>query len=91
MDKNTSSKSGRTAATTTSKRIKNTFVPSCRSRYFTPATLFAACRYGFPFEDLPEEGKRMVLEYIKEYDKGCTKPGEMVDLPPLPSGPGITV
>ena len=75
----------------TSKRIKNTFAPDCDNKYFTPVTLFAACKYGFPFEELPEEGKRMVLEYIKEYNDRCTKPGEKVDLPPLPSGRGVIV
>ena len=84
MDKNTSSQSDQTASTSTSKRIKNTFSPNCRNEYFTPVTLFAECKYGFPFEKLPEEGKKMVLEYIDEYDKKCTKPGEKIKFPPPP-------
>ena len=89
MDGNTPSKSGRTAATTTSKRIKNTFAPSCRCEYFTPATLFAECKYGLPFEDLPEEAKRMVEEYSDEFYKKCTKPGPKTKFPP--PGPGVTM
>ncbi|RNJ77221.1 MAG: hypothetical protein EB829_07025 [Nitrosopumilus sp. H8] len=86
MDKNTSSKSGQTG---TPKQIKNTFAPNCRNEYFVPATLFSLCRYGFQFEKLPEEGK-MLLEYIKEYDKKCSKPGDKVVFPP-PPGPHVIV
>ncbi|RNJ75212.1 MAG: hypothetical protein EB830_06470 [Nitrosopumilus sp. H13] len=78
MDKNTSSKSGQTG---TPKQIKNTFAPRCRNEYFVPATLFSLCRYVFPFEKLPEEGKKMLLEYIKEYDKKCSKSGDKVVFP----------
>ncbi len=56
--------------------ITNTFVPNWKNTYFTPATLFGACRYGVPFDNLPEEGKEMVRAYEKEYLKRCTKPGD---------------
>ncbi len=52
--------------------IKNTFAENCENEYFTPAELFCLRRYGFPFDDLPEEGKQMVLEYEKEYSKKRT-------------------
>ncbi|RNJ80465.1 MAG: hypothetical protein D9C04_01295 [Nitrosopumilus sp. B06] len=91
MDKNISSKSNQTATSSTPKRIKNTFSSNCRNEYFTPGSLFAECKYGFPFEDLPEEGKKMVLEYSREYAKRCTKTGDKVEFLPLPSGPGIIV
>ena len=91
MGKRASSKSGRTAATGTSGRIKNTFAPRCRNGYFTPATLFSLCKYGFPFEELPEEAREMVLEYSKEYAKRCTRAGDKVHFPPLPMGPGIRI
>ncbi|CAI9832362.1 conserved hypothetical protein [Nitrosopumilaceae archaeon] len=86
MDKRGSSQSGQTATTDSSKRIKNTF-SSADNEYFTPETLFALCKYGFPFEKLPEEGKEMVIEYCKEYDKRCThSDGEIkiasLDVPP---------
>ncbi|RNJ79837.1 MAG: hypothetical protein D9C04_03495 [Nitrosopumilus sp. B06] len=63
------------------KRIKNTFVPNCDNEYFVPATLFSLCKYGFPFEELPEEAKKMLLEYEEEYYKRCTKPGEKAKFP----------
>ncbi|RNJ77452.1 MAG: hypothetical protein D9C04_01505 [Nitrosopumilus sp. B06] len=84
MDKDSSSQSNQTAAANTSKQIKNTFAPNCDNEYFTSGSLFAECKYGFPFEKLPEEGKKMVLEYIDEYDKRCTKPGEKIKFPPPP-------
>ncbi|CAI9832372.1 MAG: hypothetical protein MPI95_03930 [Nitrosopumilus sp.] len=70
----------------TPKRIKNTF-SRAENEYFTPATLFSLCRYGFPFEKLPEEAKEMLMEYCKEYDKRCThSDGEIkiasLDVPP---------
>ncbi|RNJ75980.1 MAG: hypothetical protein EB828_03825 [Nitrosopumilus sp. D6] len=83
----TSSQSGQTAATSTSKRIKNTFAPNCRNEYFEPGALFYLCKYGFPFEKLPEEGKKMVREYTKEYDKRCLKPGEKQKFPSPMFGP----
>ncbi|RNJ75173.1 MAG: hypothetical protein EB828_05635 [Nitrosopumilus sp. D6] len=89
MDKNASSQSGQMAATSTSKRIKNTFAPNCRNEYFTPVTLFAACKYGLSFEKLPEEGKKMVLEYSREYAKTCTRTGDKVEFPPLSSGSDV--
>ena len=55
----------------TSKRIKNTFSRS-ENECFTPATLCALCRYGFPVEKRPEEAKERVMEDCKEYDKRCT-------------------
>ncbi|RNJ76328.1 MAG: hypothetical protein EB828_03075 [Nitrosopumilus sp. D6] len=91
MDKNTSSKSNQTAATSTSKQIKNTFAPNCDNEYFVPATLFSLCKYGFPFEKLPEEGKKMVLEFSEEYSKTCTRAGDKVTFPPPPSGPDVIV
>ncbi|CAI9832376.1 MAG: hypothetical protein MPI95_03945 [Nitrosopumilus sp.] len=86
MDKSGSSQSGQTAATSTSKRIKNTFSRS-KNEYFTPATLFSLCKYGFPFEKLPEEAKEMVLEYSKYHASRCThSDGEIkiasLDVPP---------
>ncbi|RNJ78543.1 MAG: hypothetical protein EB830_00060 [Nitrosopumilus sp. H13] len=88
MDKNTFSKSDRTTPAT-SKRIKNTFVSDCNNEYFVPATLHSLCRYGFPFDEIPEEAKKMVLEFSEEYYKRCTKPGDKVEMPPFPTGPGI--
>ena len=86
MDKRGSSQSGQTAATSTSKRIKNTFSRS-KNEYFTPATLFSLCRYGFPFERLPEEAKEMVREYSRYHASRCThSDGEIkiasLDVPP---------
>ncbi len=79
MSKNTPSKSTRTGQQSRSKLddsvIKNTFSKNFKNEYFTPTELFCACRYGVPFDNLPEEGKQMVLEYEKEY-KRCTKPGD---------------
>ncbi|RNJ79433.1 MAG: hypothetical protein D9C04_04775 [Nitrosopumilus sp. B06] len=91
MDNNSPSQSNQTAATTTSRRIKNTFAPACNNEYFTPGTLFSLCKYGFPFEKLPEEGKKMVREYAKEYDKKCTRTGDKMTFPPPPSGPNVIV
>ena len=93
MDKISSSKSGRTAATSTSRRIKNTFAPNCRNEYFVPATLYSLCRFGFPFKDLPEAAKKMVREYSAEYDKRFARNlaetgGEH---PPVPSGPDVRI
>ncbi|RNJ77781.1 MAG: hypothetical protein EB829_06150, partial [Nitrosopumilus sp. H8] len=68
-------------ATSTSKRIKNTFAPDCDNEYFVPATLFSLCKYGFPFEKLPKEAKKMVEEYSDEYYKRCTKTGEKTKFP----------
>ena len=48
-------------------RLKNTFAPYCENEYFTPATLTGLCRYGFPYEQLPKEGKQMVDGYMIEY------------------------
>ncbi len=80
MSETTSSASTKTGHTTRSKlsewTIKNTFAENCRSEYFTPAELFCICKYGFPSDELPEEGKQMVLAYEKEYFKKCTKPGD---------------
>ncbi len=89
MSKTISSESTQTENTTLSKlrkwTIKNTFAPNCKNTYFTPVTLFGACRYGVSFEDLPEEGKEMVRAYEKEYLKRCTKPGDPPKkIPPLP-------
>ncbi len=65
--------------------IKNTFVPDCENEYFTPSSLFYVCKYGFPFRELPEEGKRMVRAYRKEHLKICTKPGDPPkEIPDLP-------
>ena len=80
---------GQTAATGTPRRIRNTFAPDCENEYFTPTTLFYLCKYGFPFKELPEEAKEMVLEFIEEYDKTCTRTGDKVEFPPFPTGPGI--
>ncbi len=81
MGKNSSSESTQTEHTTRSKldewTIKNTFAENCMDEYFTPGSLFHICKFGFvSFDDLPEEGKEMVLEYEKEYLKKCTKPGD---------------
>lgn len=72
MSKTTYSESTQTASTNSSKRIKNTFAPNCKNKYFTPATLAGLCRYGFSYDDLPKEGKQMVDEYMKEYRKRCS-------------------
>ena len=91
MSKTPSSQSGQTAATGTSRRIRNTFAPDCDNDYFTPATLFSLCKYGYPFEKLPEEGKDMVMEYAREYTKRCTKPGDKANLPGVSLGPDAIV
>ncbi|RNJ80709.1 MAG: hypothetical protein D9C04_00295 [Nitrosopumilus sp. B06] len=91
MDKNSSSQSSQTADTHTSKRIKNTFAPNCDNEYFTPVTLFAACKYGLSFDKLPEEGKKMVLEYSEEYSKTCTKTGDVQKFPSPMFGPDAIV
>lgn len=72
MSKTTSSESGRPEKPLSSQRIKNTFAPYCENEYFTPATLTGLCRYGFPYEQLPKEGKQMVDGYMKEYVKRCS-------------------
>ncbi len=76
MSKAASSESNQTEKTTTlihgRKTIKNTFAPNCGNEYFTDATLFSLCKYGFPFDDLPEEAKEIVTEYEKEYSKKRT-------------------
>ncbi|RNJ80224.1 MAG: hypothetical protein D9C04_02120 [Nitrosopumilus sp. B06] len=87
MDKSTSSQSNQTAATSTSKRIKNTFAPNCDNEYFEPGALFSLCKYGFRFEKLPEEAKKMMLEYEEEYYKRCTKPGDKPTFPSPLLGP----
>ncbi len=80
MSETTSSESNQTENTTLSElrkwTIKNTFVPNCKNKYFTPSSLFHVCKYGFPFRELPEEGKAMVRAYRKFYLKKCTKPGD---------------
>ncbi|MDA7997446.1 MAG: hypothetical protein MPI93_05490, partial [Nitrosopumilus sp.] len=65
---------------------KNTFSRS-KNEYFTPATLFSLCKYGFPFEKLPEEAKEMVREYSRYHASRCThSDGEIkiasLDVPP---------
>ncbi|CAI9832359.1 conserved hypothetical protein [Nitrosopumilaceae archaeon] len=77
---------GRPPVARSSWRIKNTF-SSADNEYFTPATLFALCKYGFPFEKLPEDAKEKLIEYCREYDKRCThSDGEIkiasLDVPP---------
>lgn len=86
MSKNTASGSNRTKHLS-SKRIENTFAPYCKNEYFTPATLAGLCRYGFPYGDLPKDGKRMVDEYMKEYRKRCSNDdGSWEPKPPPPFG-----
>ncbi|MDA7958973.1 MAG: hypothetical protein MPI95_07830 [Nitrosopumilus sp.] len=87
MGKSGSSKSGQTAATGTSKRIKNTF-SRAENEYFTPATLFSLCKYGFPFEKLPEEAKEMVREYSKYHTARCTRSEGEIKIASLDVGPG---
>ena len=91
MDGNTPLRSGQAAPASTSRRIKNTFAPSCENEYFDPGALFHLCKYGFPFEDLPAEAKEMVLEYADEYAKRCIRDGDKADLPPFPTGPGVRI
>ncbi len=72
-------------STRSTKTIKNTFAPTFANEYFTPEELFCACKYGLPFRDLPEEGKRMVGAFRKEYLKKCTKPGDPPkEIPDIP-------
>lgn len=67
--------------------IKNTFASNCDNEYFTPSSLFCICKYGFPYDELPEEGKRMVKAYKKVYNKKCTKPGDPPkEMPDFPKG-----
>ena len=67
MNRITSPKSTRGEGTTTSgygeKTIRNTFAPSCQNEYLDGGMLFQLCKYGFPFERLPDKGKEMLLEY----------------------------
>lgn len=91
MAGNTPPRSGETGAAGTPKSIKNTFAPDCENKYFDAGALFSLCKFGFPFDKLPEVGQKMVLEYIKEYDKKCTKTGDVVDIPPIPDDPNIMV
>ncbi|MDA7953391.1 MAG: hypothetical protein MPI95_03950 [Nitrosopumilus sp.] len=78
--------SSKTSPSGGSRVIKNTF-SDMGNEYFTPASLFLLCKYGFPFERLPEEAKEMLMEYCKEYDKRCTHSGDEIkiaslDVPP---------
>ncbi len=89
MTKTSSSESNQTDNTTLSElrkwTIKNTFAPTFANEYFTPSSLFYVCKYGFPFRDLPEEGKAMVRAFRKFYLKKCSKlgdpPKEIPDIP----------
>ena len=83
MTKTVSSKSCQTANTPSLKRIKNTFAPNCTNEYLTPAMLFCACKYGFPYNDLPDEAKKMLDEYCVEYKKCAMKRGKVV-FPDIP-------
>ena len=56
-------------------RLKNTFAPYCENEYFTPATLTGLCRYGFPYEQLPKEGKQMVDDYMSTPKGAATATG----------------
>ena len=69
------------------RRIRNTF-SDMGNEYFTPATLFALCKYGFPFERLPEEGKEMVREYAKYHAARCTRSEGEIRSASLDVGPG---
>lgn len=94
MNRITSPKSTRGEDTDTSgygeKTIRNTFAPSCQNEYLDGGMLFQLCKYGFPFERLPDEGKKMLLEYRKEYLKKCTKPGDPIpDIPELSDDDGL--
>ncbi len=86
MDGHATPRSGAAPAAGRTRRIRNTF-SRADNEYFTPATLFSLCRYGFPFEKLPEEAKEMLMEYCEEYTKRCTHPGDEIkiaslDVPP---------
>lgn len=76
---------------TAGRRIRNTFAPNCRNKDFDAGGLFSLCKWGFPFEKLPEEAREMVIEYGREYVKRCTKAGDKVKFPPLPTGLDITI
>ena len=72
------------------KIVRNTFAPSCQNEYLDGGMLFQLCKYGFPFERLPDEGKEMLLEYRKEYIKKCAKPGDPIpDIPELSDDNGL--
>ncbi|MDA7960801.1 MAG: hypothetical protein MPJ08_08755 [Nitrosopumilus sp.] len=78
---------GRPPVARSSWRIKNTF-SSADNEYFTPATLFGLCKYGFPFEKLPEEAKEVVREYSKYHASRCTYPGDEIKIASLDVPPG---
>ena len=86
MSTNASSEPTRTETRPLPRRIKNTFAPHCKNEYFTPATLAGLCRYGFPYGDLPEEGKQMVDGYMKEYRKRCSNDDGRWEPKPTPGG-----
>ncbi|CAI9831060.1 hypothetical protein IBTHAUMO2_150015 [Nitrosopumilaceae archaeon] len=69
------------------RRIRNTF-SRAENEYFTPATLFSLCKYGFPFEKLPEEAKEMVREYSKYHTARCTRSEGEIRIASLDVGPG---
>ncbi len=82
MSKTASSESTPTEYTIRSKwddwTIMNTFAPNCGNKYFTPPELFCLFRFGgVSFNDLPEEGKKMVRAYEKEYSKKRTNLKEL--------------
>lgn len=94
MSETTPSKSIREERATASEcgdnTIRNTFASSCHNEYLDGGMLFQLCKYGFPFEKLPGEGKQMLLEYRKEYLKKCTKPGDPIpDIPELSNENGM--
>ena len=88
MNKTTSPGSRKTEKPLSSRRIKNAFAPYCRNEHFTPATLTGLCRYGFPYDELPEEGRQMVDEYMKEYSKRCSNGDGSWKPKPIPKACG---
>ena len=49
------------------KRWKNTFAPHAQNKYFTPATLFGAVRYGcVDIRRLPPDAQKVVRKIVDE-------------------------
>ncbi len=73
--------------------IKNTFAPNCKNKYFAPGSLFHLFRFGgVAFDDLPEEGKKMVRAYEKVYSKKRTNLKELPKrLQKVLDDPNITI
>ena len=66
MDGHATPRSGAAPAAGRTRRIRNTF-SRADNVYFTSATLFSLCRYGFSFDMLPVASMEMLLDYCVQY------------------------